>query len=63
VRKAFELLADHPLLGRPAEKGSTRTHPLARPLRVYREVPLASGGRHRPYSCCSTPVEAGYAGE
>jgi plasmid stabilization system protein ParE len=21
VRKAFELLADHPLLGRPAEKG------------------------------------------
>jgi len=63
VRKAFELLADHPLLGRPAEKGR-RELILSRGrygyIAKYRWLPaedivLILAVRHQP--------EAGYAGE
>jgi plasmid stabilization system protein ParE len=40
VRRAFELLADHPLLGREAEGGPPGTHPLARPLWLHCQVSL-----------------------
>jgi plasmid stabilization system protein ParE len=63
VRKAFELLADHPLLGRPAEEGR-RELILSRGrygyIAKYRWLPaedvvLILAVRHQ--------LEAGYAGE
>ena len=63
VRKAFELLTDHPLLGRPAEKGR-RELILARGRYGYiakcrwlpaEDVILVLAVRHQ--------LEAGYAGE
>ena len=63
VRRAFELLADHPLLGRPAEQGR-RELILSRGrygyIAKYRWLPaeeiiLILAVRHQP--------EAGYAGE
>jgi plasmid stabilization system protein ParE len=63
VRKAFELLADHPLLGRPAEEGR-RELILSRGrygyIAKYRGLPaedivLILAVRHQ--------LEAGYAGE
>jgi uncharacterized MAPEG superfamily protein len=56
------LLADHPLLGRSAERGATGTDSLPQPSRPYREVPLASGGRHRADSGGSTPTRNGLRG-
>jgi plasmid stabilization system protein ParE len=63
VRRAFELLADHPLLGRPAEQGR-RELILSRGRHGYiakyrwlpaEEIILILAVRHQP--------EAGYAGE
>ena len=63
VRKAFELLADHPLLGRPAEQGRCELI-LSRGrygyIAKYRWLPaeetvLIPAVRHQ--------LEAGYAGE
>jgi plasmid stabilization system protein ParE len=63
VRRAFELLADHPLLGRPAEQGR-RELILSRGRHGYiakyrwlpaEEIILILAVRHQ--------LEAGYAGE
>lgn len=63
VRKAFELLGDHPLLGRPAEKGRREpilSHGRYGYIAKYRWLPvedvvLIRAVRHQ--------LEAGYAGE
>ena len=62
VRKAFELLTDHPLLGRPAEKGRRELILSGRYgyIAKYRWLPaedivLILAVRHQ--------LEAGYAGE
>jgi plasmid stabilization system protein ParE len=63
VRKALELLADHPLLGRPAEEGRRElilSHGRYGYIAKYRwlpaeEIVLILAVRHQ--------LEAGYAGE